>query len=202
MHSKSTFFFFLPYIFVFLLCSRLIHTFSTACWAFYNKYNTSKLEVENMAPKKKNHTAEYSIPVAYTLNSASSSTLPNFDPLSFSSVCSSFFTANLSSYCKSQQWLWLCYIPQNSPFSPCRYFTFCHPVKKRIVRWHLFSASHQQTYLPMLSFLPSKNVRVILKVNPSSWNNGAISFQLLLENSSQSPFQLSVFPSMIYSSLL
>ena len=56
---------------------------------------------------EKNHTAEYRMPVACTLNSASSSTLPNFDPLIFSSVCSSFFTTNLSSHCKPQQWLWL-----------------------------------------------------------------------------------------------
>lgn len=109
----NLFFFPTQYSFVFLLCSRLIHTFSTAYWAFYNRYNTSKLEVENMA-REKSH-SEYSMPVACTLNSASSSTLPNFDPLSFSSICSSFSTTNLSSSCKPQQWLWLSLLhPRNN----------------------------------------------------------------------------------------
>lgn len=122
--------------------------------------------------QEKNHTAEYRMPVACTLNSASSSTLPNFDPLIFSSVCSSFFTTNLSSHCKPQQWLWLSlsYVLETVTFSPCRWLYFLPSSEKGIIRWQLFSASHQQTCLPILSFLPSKNVRVILKVHPSSWN--------------------------------
>lgn len=174
MHSKS-FFYFYPISLSFCCAPDSFILFPLPIEHFI--INIIQVNWRWRTWQERNHTAEYSMPVAYTLNSASSSTLPNFDPLSFSSVCSSFSTANLSSYCKSQQWLWLSLLhPRNSYFLSLQMTYFLTSSEKRIVRWHLFSASHQQTYLPILSFLPSKNVRVILKVNPSSWNNGPISF--------------------------
>lgn len=94
--------------------------------------------------QEKNHTAEYSMPVAYTLNSASSSTLPNFDPLSFhlfalhSSQQIFPVIANLSSDCDSL------YILETATFSPCR--------------WFLLSAIQWKTnrqMAPLFSFSPA-----------------------------------------------